>query len=192
MKNTNAEPYAVISYYNYSEVRMELFNAIHERYSYRGEFTEDTPTAEHINAILDAAIAAPAGVNTRTTSYVVVTDKDLLQNLQKATKLPLAPLSILLLSEDIPNKLRRNYETENYCVAAQNILLAVTSLGYATVLNDIIFTYSEITNSVRKILNVPKKKKIKAIFNIGIPKNPGKALEKPLRNTLVQYNAFEG
>ncbi len=169
---------------------MDLFDAINQRYSYRGEFLEDMPSQEHINAIVDAGIAAPAGVNMRTTSYVVVTDKALLAELQKVTKLPLAPLAIYLLSEDIPNKLRRNFETENYCVAAENMLLAVTGLGYVTVLNDLIFTYSEIRKGVEKILNVPKGKKVKAVLNIGKPKNPGQALPKPGRESLVQYNAF--
>ncbi len=169
---------------------MDLLHAIRSRYSYRGTFLDEVPSQDDIHTIVDAAIAAPAGLNVRTTSYVVVTDKDLLAELQKATKLPLAPLAILMLSEDIPNKLRRNFEVENYCVAAQNLLLAVTSLGYATVLNDIIFSYSEINKAVRKVLNVPKNKKIKAIFNIGKPENAGEALPKPLRDTLVQYNAF--
>ncbi len=169
---------------------MDLFEAIKNRYSYRGEFLEDMPSEEHINAILDAAIAAPAGVNIRTTSYVVITDKNLLVELQKITKLRLAPLSILILSEDIPNKLRRDFQTENYCVASENILLAVTALGYATCLNDLIFTYSEIQKSVRKLLNIPKNKKIKAIFNIGKPTTPGEALPKPARNSCVHYNAF--
>ncbi len=169
---------------------MELFDTIFSRYSYRGAFLEDVPSEADIQTILDAAIAAPAGVNIRTTSYVVVTDKALLEELQKATKLPLAPVSILVLSEDIPNKLRRNFETENYCFASQNILLAVTALGYVTVINDLIFTYSEINKAVRKVLNVPKQKKIKAIFNIGKPVQAGDALPKPARNELVQYNAF--
>ncbi len=169
---------------------MELFQAIRSRYSYRGAFLDDRPSEDDINAMLDAAIAAPAGLNLRTTSYVVVTDKELLAELQKATKLPLAPLAIIMLSEDVPNKLRRNFENENYCVAAQNLLLAVTALGYATVLNDIIFSYSEINKAVRKVLNIPKNKKIKAVFNIGKPEKPGEPMPKPLRNTLVQYNAF--
>ncbi len=169
---------------------MELFEAIHSRYSYRGEFLEDVPSQEDINAILDAAIAAPAGVNIRTTSYVVVTDKAILEQLQKATKLTMAPLSILILSEDIPNKLRRDFQTENYCVASENIFLAVTALGYATCLNDLIFTYSEISKAVRKTLNIPRKYKIKAIFNIGKPTVPGKALPKPDRKSCVHYNSL--
>ncbi len=171
---------------------MELFEAINQRYSYRGEFLEDAVSTEDINTILDAGIAAPAGLNLRTTSFVVVTDQALLAELQKTTKLRPAPLSLLLLSEEVPNKLRRDFQTENYCVVSQNIMLAVTALGYATCLNDIIFTYSEINKAVRKTLNIPKKKKIKAIFNIGKPTTPGEALPKPSRNEFVQYNTFEG
>ncbi len=169
---------------------MDLFETIHNRYSYRGEFLDDMPTEADIHAILDAAIAAPAGVNIRTTSYVVVTDKALLESIREVTKLPLPPLAIFMLSEKIPNKLSRDFQTENYCVAAQNVLLAVTALGYATVLNDLIFTYSSIHKAVRKILNVPKAKNIKAVFNIGKPKNPGQPLQKPAKESLVQYNAF--
>ncbi len=186
----NEANFHALKTFTFSEVPMDLFDAIFSRYSYRGEFLEDVPSEADVERILDAAIAAPAGVNIRTTSFVVVTDKELLSQLQKTTKLCAAPLSILVLSEDIPNKLRRNFETENYCVVAQNLLLAVTALGYATVLNDIIFTYSEINKPVRKLLNIPKNKKIKAIFNIGKPANPGAPMPKPARDTLVQYNAF--
>ncbi len=169
---------------------MQLFDAIHSRYSYRGAFLPDVPTQEHIDAILDAAIAAPAGVNIRTTSYVVVTDAALLQEIYKVTKLPPAPVAIMALNEDIPNKLRRNFQDENFAVAAQNILLAVTALGYATCLNDILFTYGEFSKPVTKLLNLPRGKKLKAIFSIGKPDTPGTALAKPARESLVQYNAF--
>ncbi len=169
---------------------MNLFDAIHQRYSYRGEFQADIPSETDIHAIIDAAIAAPAGVNIRTTSYVIVTEKSLLVELQKITKLHLAPLAIIALSEDIPNKLRRDFKDENFAVAAQNILLTVTALGYATCLNDILFTYSEFEKPVRKLLNVPRAKKIKAIFNIGKPVTAGAPMKKPARESLIQYNAF--
>ncbi len=169
---------------------MNLFDTIHARYSYRGSFLADVPSEADIHAIVDAAIAAPAGVNIRTTSYIVVTDSALLTEIHKITKLPLAPLAIIALSEDIPNKLRRNFQDENFAVAAQNILLAVTALGYATCLNDILFTYGEFEKPVRKLLQVPRKKKIKAIFPIGKPEAPSKPLAKPARESLVQFNAF--
>ncbi len=169
---------------------MNLFDAIHQRYSYRGDFLPDMPSEADITAIVDAAIAAPAGVNIRTTSYMVITDSNLLAELHKITKLKPSPLAIIALSEDIPNKLRRDFKDENFAVAAQNVLLAVTALGYATCLNDILFTYGEFEKPTRKLLNVPRAKKIKAIFNIGKPVTAGAPMQKPARESLVQYNAF--
>ncbi len=169
---------------------MNIFDTIHSGCCYRGDYLNETPSEEDIQTIIEAALAAPARVNIRTTSYIVVTDTDLLQALHKTTKLPLAPLAILALSEDIPNKLGRNFQDENFAVAAQNILLAVTALGYATCLNDTFFNYSQLESPVRKLLNIPRNKKIKAIFNIGKPVAPVQPIKAPMKENCVQFNAF--
>lgn len=44
---------------------MDMMQAILERKSYRGKYTTDSVPREHLQAILEAGLAAPSGCNNR-------------------------------------------------------------------------------------------------------------------------------
>ena len=130
---------------------------------------------EDIDKILNAALAAPRAMNVQTTSYVVVTNEALINELgvlinRNGTKT--APLIIVMLSEDMSERTNFNFEVENYSSACENILLAVTALGYATVWTDGILRNKDLNDGVRRILNIPSNKIIKAVLPIGVPTEP--------------------
>ncbi|MGD1823113.1 MAG: nitroreductase family protein [Pleomorphochaeta sp.] len=173
---------------------MNLFEAINKRYSYRGEFIKEKLSDLDIEKILKAALAAPRAMNVQSTSYVAVTDENLINQLgtlinRNGTKT--APFILVMLSEDKSEKTNFNFEVENYSAACENILLAVTALGYATVWTDGILRNKELNDGVRQILNIPSGKTIKAVLPIGKPLTEGPYKEKSKIEEVVVFNKFK-
>lgn len=80
---------------------MEFFEVINKRHMYRGNFESTKVETKDIELMLDAALKSPQAVNKPTTSYVVVTDKTLINKI--GALLPMngtstAPLIIVVLS----------------------------------------------------------------------------------------------
>jgi len=172
---------------------MEFFEVIKNRYSYRGKFTSKQLSDDEIKKILNAAIAAPIGMKIQTTSYVAITDKEIISDLGKIIKgngISSAPFVLVMLTENLSGFSSMNFEVENYSAACENILLSVTALGYATVWTDGILRAKEVNDAVRSLLKVPKSKTIRAVLPIGEPKNPTGPKEKDKIEDLVVFNHF--
>ncbi len=172
---------------------MEFFDVIKNRYSYRGNFTSKKLSEEDINKILNAAIAAPISMNIQTTSYVAITDKDIILKLGdiiKGNGIATAPFVIVLLSENLSGFSSMNFEIENYSAACANILLSVTALGYSSVWTDGILRAKEINDAVRILLKIPKNKTIRAVLPIGEAKDPHQGEEKDPISDLVVFNHY--
>lgn len=171
---------------------MNTLDAINGRYTYRGAFLPDELPMEDIEKILTAGLAGPVGKGVQTTSFVAVIDKEIREELSTVVSKNskgVAPFILVLLSEDKYNG-GVNFEIENYSAATENILLAVTALGYATVWTDGIIRYPENNSKVREILNVPANKTIRAVLPIGKPANPGPVHSKVSIGEAVTFNKF--
>ncbi len=158
---------------------MDYFEVVDRRYSYRGEFLKGEIPEENIRKILMAGIKAPSGYNLQTTLFIVVTEPELINQIAEAVSTPevkTAPLVIVPISEHvIADDLC--FEVEDYGVSSENILLAITALGYASVLMD--GSIKEGAGElIEKILNVPSKYTVRAIMPVGVPKEPGKQAQR--------------
>ena len=60
---------------------MNTFQAINERYSYRGKYLPTPVPREHLMKIMEAGCAAPSGCNKQTTSFIAVDDPAILAQL---------------------------------------------------------------------------------------------------------------
>ncbi len=168
---------------------MDFFESVNRRYTYRGQFASTPVPAEDVEKMLAAAIAAPIGMKVQTGSYVVVDDPAILTQLhQILNRYGSAPLMLVMLSQDMETKY--NFEIENYSAAAENILLAVTALGYATVWTDGTLRNPQVNDAIRQLLNIPSEKTIRAVLPIGIPTDPGQPIPKATIPDLVVYNKF--
>ena len=114
---------------------MEFFEVVARRGSYRGPFMEQAVAEEDLEKMLTAAVRAPSGYNLQTTTFLAVMDPELrrqLADLMPTTAMKSAPLILVVLSE----KIERNglsFEIEDYGAATENLMLAITALGYAGV-----------------------------------------------------------
>ncbi|MBK5254246.1 MAG: nitroreductase family protein [Peptostreptococcaceae bacterium] len=172
---------------------MDFFEAINSRYSYRGAFTKEKLSNDDIEKILTAGIAAPTGMHIPTTSYIAITDENLLKELSyivPGKSVLTATFVIVMLTENKSMMSGMNFEIENYSAAAENILLAITSLGYATVWTDGTLRSPSINTGVRELLNVPSHMTIRAVLPIGRPVTPLAPQVKEQISDTVIFNKF--
>jgi len=156
---------------------MDFFKAIEARHSYRGPF-EDTavPEADLIK-ILDAGIRAPSGCNAQTTSFMIVTNpvlRDKIAKLFNRETIATAPVIVVAFTKKVTFDFGLDFELEDYGAAIENILLAVTALGYAALWVDGNTRLDGKDAALAKLLDVPEDMQVRTVIPIGVPKNPGK------------------
>ena len=160
---------------------MDFFEAIKKRYSYRGPFTDKTVSEEIMNKILDAGIRAPSGCNAQTTSFIAVTDKTLLNEIASVIDKPVvktAPLIIAVVTEKKTVFDDVSFEIEDYAAAVENMLLAATALGCASLWLDGYTRRGTNSTQLAKLLRVPAHLTVRTILPIGYPAEQGKQNER--------------
>ena len=172
---------------------MDFFEVVNKRCSYRGEFElTEIPEAD-LNKILEAGIKAPSGKNGQTTYFLVVTDSDLLRGLNDIFPhkgISTAPAIIVVLSTYKEVYQDTAFELQDYSAAVENMLLAVTALGYATVWTDGETKGSGRQEKITRLLNIPGNYTVQALLPIGIPVTDGKQAPKMPMQQRVFYNKF--
>ncbi|MCL2421593.1 MAG: nitroreductase family protein [Defluviitaleaceae bacterium] len=156
---------------------MDFFKAIEARHSYRGAF-EDTvvPDADLIK-IVDAGIRAPSGCNAQTTSFMVVTNPALRGKIAEifdhSEILTTAPAIIVAYTKKVTFDFGLDFELEDYGAAIENILLAATAMGYASLWLDGGTRLGGTDTALAKLLDIPVDMQVRTVMPIGVPKNPG-------------------
>lgn len=172
---------------------MDLFEVISQRYSHRTEFTDAPIPDEDVRKIVTAGIQAPSGMNCQTTSFVVVTDPDLRKQISGLLPTPAtktAPVILVVLSELLVTPCGLPFEIEDYAAAVENMLLAATALGYASVWMDGMTKADQVNAEIRKILNVPEGKTVRTILPLGVPAAVGAQKERKPFEERASYNRF--
>ena len=173
---------------------MTTFEAIFNRYSYRGQYLPTPVPREHLAKIMEAGCAAPSGCNKQTTSFVAVDDPEVLSKLKAVIDPPMAdsaPAYICVLTQKIIAYRDRTFYIQDYGAAIQNALLAIADLGYASCwVEGHITDTDRICDKMAEILGIPAEYELVAYLPVGIPEVPGKrAVKKPL-NQRCWFNGF--
>lgn len=166
---------------------MEFFETAAARHSYRGTYLPTPVPREHLTAILEAGCAAPSGCNKQTTSFIAVDDPEILKELHSVIDPPLgetAPAMICVLTRKIIAYRDRTFHVQDYSAAIQNLLLAITDLGYASCwIEGHITDTDRIGDQMARILGVPEEYALIAYLPVGIPAEQVKGpRKKPLRD----------
>lgn len=172
---------------------MDIFDAINNRYSHRTAFENQPVPDQDIRRIIEAGIHAPSGMNCQTTSFVVVTDAELRKAISDVLPTPAtqtAPVILVVLTEHVVTPCGLAFEIEDYSAATENILLAATALGYASVWMDGMTKADEANVQIRKILNVPDGKTVRTILPLGVPSQTGTQKERKSFEERCTYNKF--
>jgi nitroreductase len=152
---------------------MELFKAIESRLSYRGAFLPDAVPRADLQRIVAAGILAPSGYNAQSTSFVIVDEPQLIAEIARITGNDVirgAPALVVVVMdlEPPPGKVTW-FGVEDYAAAAENMLLAVTALGYASVWMDGLLRKEGRARRIGQLLGVPDRREVRVVMPIGRP-----------------------
>ncbi len=173
---------------------MDVFEAIARRHSYRGAFAPRAVPRADLERIVTAGIRAPSGYNGQSTSFVIVDDRAILAGLAEITGSALiagAPAAIVVVMDpDAPPGKDLRFGIEDYAAAAENMLLAVTALGYATVWLDGMLRREGRAAKVGALLGVPPSREVRVILPVGVPVEAGAQKEKKPFAERAGFNAW--
>lgn len=154
---------------------MDLFKAFAKRHSYRFDFTDVPVSREDLLAIVEAGLLAPSGKNEQTTEFVIVDDADTCAKIgslhasNKAVRQAKAFIVCIVDKEAEAIYEGHSFQIEDCAAAVENMLLAITALGYASVWVDGWLRVNNHAQTIAQMLSVPDDKVIRVILPIGVP-----------------------
>ena len=175
---------------------MDLFEAIAKRQSYRAGFKDEPVSKEDLRKIVDAGLKAPSGNNGQTTSFVIIDDQHILENIRqihksdKAMQQCRALIACIIDKEPESIYEAHSFQVEDCAAAVENMLLAVTGLGYATVWIDGWLRRQGRAGEIGKLLGVPEDKTVRIILPIGIPDDEYKQPAKKPFEQRAWFNKY--
>ncbi|HOM17609.1 MAG TPA: nitroreductase family protein [Thermoguttaceae bacterium] len=160
---------------------MDLFEAIAKRHSYRGAFLDKPIPREDLVKIVEAGIRAPSGKNEQTTSFIIVDQPELLRQLAEIINRPVcqtAKAMIVCVIDPRPVFGEISFAVEDCAAAVENMWLAITALGYATVWLDGALRVDQVAERVAELLGVPSGRQVRVVLPLGVAVEPGVQKEK--------------
>ena len=160
---------------------MDLFDAIAKRYSYRGDFTTAAVPRTDLHKIVQAGIQSPSACNQQVASFVIVDDPSLLQKIADIVDKPFcrsAKAMIVCVADPRPVFADISFAAEDCAAAVENMLLAITALGYASVWLDGVLRRENRAARINQLLGVPGDKSVRILLPIGVPAEPGQQRER--------------
>ena len=177
---------------------MELFEAIARRHSYRGAFSAERVPEDDARRIVQAGIQAPSGYNSQDTRFVIVDDPALIAQiaaiLGNGPVFRTAPLLIACLVEADPWTPEGHmvFPIENCAAAVENMLLAVTALGYASLWYDGSLRHEGRNRAIGALLGLDERLVVQVLLPVGTPlEDKTQAAKKPFIER-AWFNRYEG
>ena len=173
---------------------MTALDAIFARHSYRGKYKPTPVPREDLTKIMEAGLAAPSGCNKQTTSLIAVDDPEVLAALRTKIDPPVAetaPALICVLTRRIIAYRDRCYAVQDYSAAIENMLLAITALGYESCWYEGHVTDEDrIGWQMAQILGVPNEYELVCVLPVGVAEDSPSAPRKLPFEERAWFNAF--
>lgn len=151
---------------------LDALTAILTRRSIR-DYTPHPVPGELIKLLLEAGMAAPSAMDERSTEFVVINNRQILDEIHKFNtrrlQLKKTGVAILVCGNQAKEKIKgRGYWVLDGATAAENILIAAHALGLGAVWTAI-YPYQDRMAKVQKMLNLPPQVMPLNIIPIGYP-----------------------
>lgn len=174
---------------------MDLFEAVSKRYCYRGEFTDDPVPRADLEKIVQAGIQAPSACNAQVAAFVIVDDAKLLADIARIIARPVcktAKAMIVCVVDPRPVYRDISYRLEDCAAAVENMFLALTALGYASVWLDGVLRADDVAGRIADLLGVPAGHAVQVLLPLGVAAVPGKQMEKLPFAQRAWFNRYGG
>lgn len=173
---------------------MDMIRTVFSRRSYRGKYKPVPVPREDLITIMRAGLAAPSGCNKQTTSLIAVDDEALLNRLRQVIDPPVAetaPAMICVLTQRINAYRDRCFATQDYAAAIENMLLAITAMGYQSCWYEGHITDTDrICDRIARILKVPDEYSLVCILPVGRALSEPAAPKKKAFAERAWFNGF--
>ncbi|MCK4963746.1 MAG: nitroreductase family protein [Dehalococcoidia bacterium] len=141
---------------------MDALEAIRRRRSVR-EYTGESIPREDLEKIIDAGRLAATGNNRQPWDFIVVTDREMIEQLKVAAQWMEKAGAIIAVVMDPASR----WWVEDGSAAVENMLIASTALGYGSCwLEGYTLPREE---EFKELLGVPKGKRLLTLVPIGVP-----------------------
>lgn len=165
---------------------MSLLDLILSRRSIRRYENKDIPE-EVLQQILETGRQAPSAANRQPIHFVIVTDRDILQNLcnnliNRFVKY--APVAIVGCA-DIKSLLTGKWAVVDATIAMENMVIAAWTLGIGSCW---IGACNE--EKIKELLKIPDKWKFVALLTFGYPAEQPKPRKKKPFKKMFSFNSF--
>ncbi len=173
---------------------MELFETIAKRYSYRDRFTDAPVPREDLERIVQAGIQAPSAKNEQVATFVIVDDPALLGQIAEIVDKPVcrsAKAIIACITDPRPVFSEISFAVEDCAAAVENMLLAITALGYSSVWLDGALRSEDRAGRIGRLLDVPPDRTVRILLPIGVAEQPGVQREKLPFQQRAWFNRHE-
>lgn len=173
---------------------MSVINIIGSRRSYRGKYKPIPVPRNDLITIMKAGLDAPSGCNKQTTSLIAVDDKETLEKLREVIDPPVgetAPAMICVLTQRISAYRDRCFAVQDYSAAIENMLLAITELGYQSCWYEGHITDEDkIGYKMAQVLNVPDDYELVCVLPIGVAETEPDMPKKKAFEERAWFNLF--
>ncbi|MCL2181124.1 MAG: nitroreductase family protein [Treponema sp.] len=177
---------------------MDALEAVRKRYSFRGSYKNTPVPRDDLKKILEAGLDAPSGCNKQTTSLIALDDPELLKEITSLVKKNgfngvNPPAGICVLTQKVPGYADKYFYVQDYSAAIENMLLAITALGYASCWIEGQVTESEETQErIAKLLQVPAGYTVVGYLPVGVAETEGRHAERKAFRERAWFNKFDG
>ena len=175
---------------------MDALEAIFSRRSYRGRYKDVPVPREDLISIMKAGLSAPSGCNKQTASLIAIDDRELLAKLMDVIEPKVAetaPAAICVLTRRINAYRDRCFSVQDYSAAVENMLLAITALGYQSCWYEGHITDADrIGMKMARILNVPDDYELVCFLPVGIAEDELSSPAKKPFEKRAWFNGFNG
>lgn len=173
---------------------MNTLEAIKRRASYRGSFTDKKVSRETLKTIVQAGIQAPSGCNAQTTGFVIVDESEKIKQIATICQkdfIAEAQAIIVCAVDHTPAFHDMSFAAEDCAAAVENMLLAITDAGLATVWLDGVLRRDNIAKQIGDLLNIPADREVFIILPVGEPTETPVQKEKCSFEQRASFNRWE-
>jgi nitroreductase len=141
---------------------MDALEAIRKRRSVR-KYTGDPIPKEDLETIVDAGRLAATGSNKQPWDFIVVTEREMIEQLKVAAQWMENAGAIIAVAMDPSSR----WWLEDGSAAVENMLIASTALGYGSCWIEGYTLPRE--EEFKALLNIPQEKRLLTLVPIGVP-----------------------
>ena len=177
---------------------MEFFEVVAKRRSYRAGFEPHPVPREDLQKIVQAGLDAPSGMNLQTTEFVIIDDPSVVRRIQalhqghRAMQQASAYIACCVDTKPEPVVNGQAFQIEDCSAAVENILLAITALGYAGVWIDGWLRREQHGLRIGEWIGLPAHKTLQVLVPVG---RPGESCASPKKRAFserVWMNRYGG